>query len=1097
METDLAHHNPFTTALRSLGRTSFAKQAEPTVKVYKGEEPLSCSKLEKEYEDWVFQMHEKYDEEIECGEDQPVIVLSPSNKKGLGISSDVVRVHRVIKRKGASWKSGQKIKVLKGAVGCYKNNLYATLEYILLEGFQGDSGGEARLICRPLGCPDRKGCLLEVNGENASLDIKDSLSFPISVIDSGKCQAIDTAAWNYQLEKMHQKAPSAIEILNVEQCHQLEMEGALPCGSQISAGFVPPNEIVAVVRPFNFTACSSSKGLDPKYIVKDDLEMSMEIKYTGEGKDCQGHLPIDAEHARPSSRKGFGGLYIFPLGYKFPKLFHKCGVYKFCFSICSNSSCKKLEAEVVVQPSSRSGKWAVLCDRQGPYTNGKSLMVRVGSCVPHLSIAFFDEFYNRRPFKSIPDVNIKIITGRTTLVRVVKMVMDLCLDKKTLQITDMLIESSELDLIRPHYRATLEISSHDELFCATVPCQVIPGYIDNIKMKRSQEMENGLLPGSVVMELILELFDAYGNHVEKGLEVHVDVDGFCFQDYARHRLKVDDHGCVNLSGLLKVTGGYGKLVYLSVHFDGKLFFKKEFQVVQRELRIASVIPGYCVAGSQLENIIFEVTDSEGVIDEGIHDEPIQGHFHTLLMSSESSAIDNTIRYTFHHGRCTVPVIPVPREEGTFHFVASHSHHSELHIGVEVSIIRAPKLELVTVTPPDADVALCNSSNDNIFLLPDASVHHPSRMQTFVESVVDGQKKLENTLAEAALQIGSHEKQLKVLEDQMTEICQEIYNLQASMDLESPTQLDYLMNAKEEIVKRIEGKGDNAAAVFCNLSKGIQLPASQKHIINDMLGLVALLGSVNNSRLSRIFAEYLGEDYMLAIVSKSYETARVLESYSENGEVNHSLAFHEAAVALGKTINRRFLVICLEEIRPYSGWTEGNDPQKKLSLPDPCLPSGKVPPGFLGYAVNMINIDLCHLYIKTSTGHGLRETLFYLLFGELQVYKTREDMQRANVCIKSGAVSLDGGIMKGNGVIALGEWEPEVRFPVEPGKHLSKHTMDVMKKIQEKKAKADALTEELAKEFQAHAHALDEFGRRKEELCKYMALIKGVVNIKKK
>lgn len=33
-------------------------------------------------------MHEKYDEEIECGEDQPVIVLSPSNKKGLGISSD-------------------------------------------------------------------------------------------------------------------------------------------------------------------------------------------------------------------------------------------------------------------------------------------------------------------------------------------------------------------------------------------------------------------------------------------------------------------------------------------------------------------------------------------------------------------------------------------------------------------------------------------------------------------------------------------------------------------------------------------------------------------------------------------------------------------------------------------------------------------------------------------------------------------------------------------------------------------------------------------------------------------------------------------------
>lgn len=76
-------------------------------------------------------------------------------------------------------------------------------------------------------------------------------------------------------------------------------------------------------------------------------------------------------------------------------------------------------------------------------------------------------------------------------------------------------------------------------------------------------------------------------------------------------------------------------------------------------------------------------------------------------------------------------------------------------------------------------------------------------------------------------------------------------------------------------------------------------------------------------------------------------------------------------------------------------------------------------------------------------------------------------------------------------------EPAVRFPVEPGKRLSKHTMDVMKKIQEKKVKAEALTEELAKEILAHAHALDEFRKRKEELCKYMALIKGVVNLKKK
>lgn len=55
----------------------------------------------------------------------------------------VLRVHKVIKRKGTSWEAGQKIKILKGAyAGCHKTNVYATLEYIVLEGLQGDSCGK-------------------------------------------------------------------------------------------------------------------------------------------------------------------------------------------------------------------------------------------------------------------------------------------------------------------------------------------------------------------------------------------------------------------------------------------------------------------------------------------------------------------------------------------------------------------------------------------------------------------------------------------------------------------------------------------------------------------------------------------------------------------------------------------------------------------------------------------------------------------------------------------------------------------------------------------------------------------------------------------
>lgn len=72
-------------------------------------------------------------------------------------------------------------------------------------------------------------------------------------------------------------------------------------------------------------------------------------------------------------------------------------------------------------------------------------------------------------------------------------------------------------------------------------------------------------------------------------------------------------------------------------------------------------------------------------------------------------------------------------------------------------------------------------------------------------------------------------------------------------------------------------------------------------------------------------------------------------------------------------------------------------------------------------MNMIDIDVDYLNTRTESGYGLRETLFYRLFGETQVYETREDMRRATSSIKDGAVSLDGGILRGNGVMSLGGW----------------------------------------------------------------------------
>nr|GMD78557.1 uncharacterized protein LOC109168299 [Ipomoea batatas] len=63
------------------------------------------------------------------------------NRKELGTSSDVLRVHKNFKRNGVTRKSGQRIKILKGAcAGFHWTNTFATLEFIILEGWEGDVG---------------------------------------------------------------------------------------------------------------------------------------------------------------------------------------------------------------------------------------------------------------------------------------------------------------------------------------------------------------------------------------------------------------------------------------------------------------------------------------------------------------------------------------------------------------------------------------------------------------------------------------------------------------------------------------------------------------------------------------------------------------------------------------------------------------------------------------------------------------------------------------------------------------------------------------------------------------------------------------------
>lgn len=116
----------------------------------------------------------------------------------------------------------------------------------------------------------------------------------------------------------------------------------LPVGDSVRAGRAPPQQIVAVVRPTCFTSSTPSKKLEQKHIVKmDEEEMVMVVKLVDTNlKSSDKNVKSVCLHRLfPTSRKGISGLYIFPLGSKFPNLFKKAGTYNFSFSIVSNFLC--------------------------------------------------------------------------------------------------------------------------------------------------------------------------------------------------------------------------------------------------------------------------------------------------------------------------------------------------------------------------------------------------------------------------------------------------------------------------------------------------------------------------------------------------------------------------------------------------------------------------------------------------------------------------------------------------------------------------------------------------------------------------------------
>ncbi|WVZ76730.1 hypothetical protein U9M48_024677 [Paspalum notatum var. saurae] len=562
---------------------------------------------------------------------------------------------------------------------------------------------------------------------------------------------------------------------------------------------------------------------------------------------------------------------------------------------------------------------------------------------------------------------------------------------------DFLFETSKLDILRPKYEANLKISSSDNEFSGICPCKVKPGLPSTININMSSE--GNLIPGTLIDNVLLEVFDQFGNHVEEGTKLNVHVDGMCF-------------------------------------LDSKSSVQK--------------VPESCLAGSFLENIIFEISDCDGRIDESI-----DGPLHTLNITSNELPLMEGAQYAIKNGRCVLSRVQLPHEQGTVTICASHTHYPNLQMMIQLQV-ESCDLELMSLedgSEPIFSYPISYVESSNL-LLP--SPGQPSHLITYVKDVV---KKTKNKVGDTYSKIVSVQKTLE-----------SIYSRESLL---------------EEEVDTLKEKIGTAAYVVC----------SNRHcFMDDVVGVVALLGTVPDRKIGRMLAVYLGKDDMLSVVCKTLDAAMYIEKYNTDGDVDVGYGIHYKAAALGVQIKSRFSIICLDTIEPYNGGVLQNSPQKELDLPWP-YPHVKKPKEFKGFAVNMINLSDDNLNVTTDSGHGLRETLFYSLFGELQVYETRNDMYQAMNYLNNGAISLDGGVIKGKGKLLLGYSDPKITFPVVSGSPKTpedlKANQDIVMKTRELDGKMKLLetikTMKMEQE-KVHEELLNKFNKRKRKFDEMSEMI---------
>ncbi|XP_057452576.1 protein DEFECTIVE IN MERISTEM SILENCING 3-like isoform X1 [Lotus japonicus] len=365
--------------------------------------------------------------------------------------------------------------------------------------------------------------------------------------------------------------------------------------------------------------------------------------------------------------------------------------------------------------------------------------------------------------------------------------------------------------------------------------------------------------------------------------------------------------------------------------------------------------------------------------------------------------------------------------------------------------------------------------------------------TQAESIIRHSQILQGDLHTLGMKIKQHEDNLNLLNNEKSKLDDFILNLQATVGRPESSSTIKAANADdphlttEEVNKQILQHEKSAAGILCQLKTHHGAQVSLLSLTKDVVGIVAMLGKVEDGNLSRLFSEYLGVDTMRAIVCRTYEGVKALEMYDKEGCINKSSGLHGLGPSIGRPLDGRFLVICLESLRPYTGKYFLDDSERKLDILKPRLPNGECPPGFLGFAVNMINIDSWNLFCVTPSGYGLRETLFYNLFSRLQVYKTRAEMIQALPCISDGALSLDGGMVRSCGVFSLGNREDvDVKFPKPDRSTELDGEIETERQMKDIKWKKEKVLEDLKRERTLLDMAKFNFSKKKNDFLKFLA-----------